>query len=396
MKLSELRPAGYNPRTISDTALAGLEKSIERFGLVQPIVWNQKTKTVVGGHQRIKALENQGETEADVVIVSLPKKEERALNVALNSQAISGEFTKDIDALLDEIKIDVPDIYEDLLLEELRIETTPEEVEEDEVPEPPEEAVTKPGDLWLLGDHRLLCGDSTKAEDVERVMAGERADLLSTDPPYSVSYTGENRPIHGGKESGKDWTFAYREIDIKDFAQFIDCFFKSCLLSISENAPLYIWHAHMQQPLIASAFENHDLLLHQILVWVKPTSIFGHCYYRWKHEPCAFGWRKGHKPKTGHANLETVWEINWEGKNRVVGNEHPTQKPLEIFAIPMRQHTNDGDVVLEPFSGSGSQLIAAEQLNRRCRAIEISPIFVDVAVKRWENLTGKKAKLSKK
>lgn len=149
----------------------------------------------------------------------------------------------------------------------------------------------------------------------------------------------------------------------------------------------------MQQPVIAATFERHGLLLHQVIVWVKPTATFGHCFYRWRHEPCAYGWRRGHKPDHGLGKLETVWEVDWEGKSRVVGNEHPTQKPLRLFEIPMEQHTKSKAVVLEPFSGSGSQLVAAEKLGRRCRAIELVPAFVDVAVRRWEEATGREAVL---
>lgn len=261
---------------------------------------------------------------------------------------------------------------------------------DDHGPEDPQDKPTSAlGDLWLLGNHRLLCGDSTSASDMVRLMAGDKAALLSTDPPYCVNYTGNDRPIYEGKPSGKDWTHVYREIDIKDLGQFLD----GALPHVNDEAGIYIWHAHVQQPVIAATFERHELLLHQILVWVKPTATFGHSYYRWRHEPCAFGWKRGHKPAHGFGLIESVWEVDWEGKSRVVGNEHPTQKPLRLFEIPMEQHTMPGDVILEPFSGSGSQLIAAEKLGRKCRAMEISPAFVDVALRRWEKATGKSATL---
>ena len=157
------------------------------------------------------------------------------------------------------------------------------------------------------------------------------------------------------------------------------------------DAAIYVWHAHVQQPVIAAAFEKHGLLLHQVLVWVKPTSTFGHSYYRWRYEPCAFGWKKGHKPNHGLGKLESVWEVDWEGKSRVVGNEHPTMKPLRLFEIPMEQHTQLGQIVLDTFSGSGSKILAAERLGRKCRALEIQPAFVDVAIRRWEKAAGKKA-----
>jgi DNA modification methylase len=147
----------------------------------------------------------------------------------------------------------------------------------------------------------------------------------------------------------------------------------------------------VQQTVLASVFEKHGILLHQVIVWVKPTGVFGHSFFRWRHEPCAFGWRKGSKPEHGVAQLDTVWECDWEGKGRIVGNEHPTQKPLRLFEIPMELHTAREDLVLEPFSGSGSQLVAAEKLGRRCRAIEIQPAFVDVAIRRWQKASGKDA-----
>jgi DNA modification methylase len=223
-------------------------------------------------------------------------------------------------------------------------------------------------------------------------MAGERARLFSTDPPYCVNYTGNDRPIHEGKPSGKDWSHVYREIDIKDLGAFMDGVFVACLPNVDPDAAMYVWHAHVQQPTIAAAFERHGLLLHQILVWVKPCATFGHCYYRWRHEPCAFGWRRGNMPKHGHGAMDTVWELDWEGKARIT-TFHPTSKPPRVFEIPMEQHTKRNDIVLEPFSGSGSQLIAAEKLVRRCFGMEIAPAFVDGTIKRWEQATGKKATL---
>ena len=216
---------------------------------------------------------------------------------------------------------------------------------------------------------------------------------MATDPPYCVQYTGNDRPIHEGKPSGKDWSRLYREVDIADLGVFLDAVFDACLPHLQEKAPLYCWHAHVQQPTIAAVFERHGLLLHQVVIWVKPTAVFGHSYFRWRHEPCAFGWVQGKKPDHGVAQLDSVWECDWEGKQRVVGNEHPTQKPTRLFEIPMELHTRPGGVVLEPFSGSGSQLIAAEKLHRKCRAIEIQPAFVDVALRRWQKATAKPAVL---
>jgi DNA modification methylase len=239
----------------------------------------------------------------------------------------------------------------------------------------------------LLGDHRLLCADSTNAKDVARLLDGEKAALCATDPPYLVDYTGE-RP----NDSGKDWTANYREIDIKDADSFFRRLFRNVISSVAPNAAIYCWHAHKRQALIARVWEDLGILDHQQIIWVKPTPVFGRVFWHFRHEPCLMGWVKGSQPRhDGDQSVNSVWEIDWEGKARIVGNEHPTQKPVEVFARPMRKHTKRGELCFEPFSGSGSQLIAAEQLDRRCYAIEISPVFCDVAVARWEQFTGRKA-----
>lgn len=253
--------------------------------------------------------------------------------------------------------------------------------------EPPVVAVTQPGDLWILGKHKLLCGDSTNPACVAQLMGSEKAALVATDPPYLVDYTGE-RP----NDSGKDWTVSYREIDITYADTFFRALFTNVLQVLAPHSAIYCWHAHKRQALIARVWEDLSILDHQQIVWVKPTPVFGRVFWHFRHEPCMMGWVQGSQPThDGDQSFNSVWEIDWEGKAWIVGNDHPTQKPVEIFARPMRKYTKIGDLCFEPFSGSGSQLIAAEQTNRRCYAMEISPIFVDVAVKRWELFTGKKA-----
>jgi len=223
-------------------------------------------------------------------------------------------------------------------------------------------------------------------------MGGDKAQIFSTDPPYCVNYTGNDRPIHDGKPSGKDWSHVYHEVDIADLGEFLDSAFTACLPHVADHAAIYVWHAHVQQPVIAAAFERHGLLLHQVVVWVKPTATFGHSYYRWRHEPCAFGWKKGNRPTHGVGKRDTIWEEDWDGKARIT-SFHPTSKPPRLFEIPMDQHTAPGAIVLEPFTGSGSQLIAAERLGRRFRGMELEPVFVDGTVGRWEQATGKTATL---
>ncbi len=400
VQIASLRPDPANPRTHDERNVAAIRASLERFGQAEPLVIQASTQRLIAGHGRLDGMKALGWKECEVVELDVDDLTATALGIAMNRTSDMSSFDLPaLSALLDTLRA------EDALT---GVGYTTEEIDEllrdlhgdpalpldDPGPgEPPVNPVSRPGDLIILGEQRILCGDSTKPADIQRVLAGEKAALLASDPPYCVDYTGNDRPIHDGKPSGKDWSALYREVDIKDLGAFMDGVFAACLPEIEDNAPVYVWHAHVQQPTIAAVFERHGLLLHQVLVWIKPTATFGHSYYRWRHEPCAFGWKKGHKPTHGYGDLETVWECDWEGKSRVVGNEHPTQKPLRLFEIPMEQHTTKGAIVLEPFSGSGTQILAAEKLGRRCRAVEISPAFVDVAVRRWQEATGKEARL---
>lgn len=222
-------------------------------------------------------------------------------------------------------------------------------------------------------------------------MDGEQAALVASDPPYLVDYSGE-RP----NGAGKDWSDKYREIEITDADGFFRSVFTNVLAVIAPHTAIYCWHAHKRQGLISGIWEELGILDHQSIIWVKPAAVFGRVFYHFRHEPCMMGWVQGSKPHhDGNHEHDSVWEMGWGDKARVSGNEHPTQKPVEIFARPMRKHTKKGSICFEPFSGSGSQLIAAEQTGRRCFAIELEPAFVDVAVRRWEAATGKTAVLQK-
>ncbi len=399
VEIGRLFGSPSNPR-INEAGVDPVAASLRRFGWRQPVV-AKPSGEVIAGNTRLKAARKLNLTHVPVVWFEGTDLEATAYAIADNRTHEFSEWDEPALAKLlqelraedslDGVGYEAADIDE--LLAELDDAGPNAEIEDPGPEEPPATPTSRRGDLWILGDHRILCGDSTSADDVRRLLGGETVALLSTDPPYCVNYTGKDRPIHDGKPSGKDWSHVYREVDIKDLGEFLDGVFKATLPHIAEGTAIYVWHAHVQQPTIAAVFARHGLLLHQVLIWVKPCAVFGHSYYRWRHEPCAFGWRQGSKPEHGVGQLDTVWECDWEGKQRVVGNEHPTQKPLRLFEIPMEQHTRRGDLVLEPFSGSGSQLIAAERLGRRCRAMEISPAFVDVAIRRWQKATGKDAVL---
>lgn len=388
----DLKPYDKNPR-LNDGAVDAVANSLREFGFRQPIVVDREGVIVVG-HTRWKAAQRLGLTQVPVHVAhELSPEQARAYRIADNQTASIADW--DMELLPDELsdlKIAGFDMAllgfsDDRLAELMAPPGTEGKTAADDVPEPPKEAITRPGDLWILGEHRLLCGDSTKAADVDRVMDGAKAALVATDPPYLVDYTGE-RP----NDTGKDWSASYREIDITDADSFFRGVFTNVLRVIAPHAAIYCWHAHKRQSLISRVWDDLGILDHQQVVWVKPTAVFGRVYWHFQHEPCMMGWVQGSQPAhDSDHEFTSVWEIDWEGKQRIVGNEHPTQKPVEIFARPMRKHTKPGAVCYEPFSGSGSQIIAAEQLGRRCRAMELEPVFVDVAVRRWEKFTGKKA-----
>jgi len=419
--LKDILPDEKHARNITDEALDGLRKSLETFGYVDLIIINKRNMRIVAGHQRFKVLTENNVKRVPCVIVDVDDMMQQAMSVSLNNQQIAGYFTAALIPVLEQLRQSMPDEYIDLRLQELREELNALEAESlgagktlpDDIPPVPKKAVTKKGDLWVLRKHRLLCGNSRDEQDVARLMDGEKARLLATDPPYMVDYTGLNRP-----NEGKDWTGIYHEIEIKDADAFMRDFLSLGLKYSHKSVPIYIWHADRRVQMIEEIIKELDILWHQTIVWVKPAIVMTFAVYPWRHEPCLFGWRKGSKPffrvsqkKIGSVWVvglmrsgdpespeyySDIWELDWQGKQRPPDIGHPTVKPTEIFAIPMRVHTRPGDICYEPFSGSGSQIIAAERLNRRCFAMELEPVFVDVAVRRWEEFTGNKAELCQK
>lgn len=390
--IESIKPYDRNPRR-NDAAVDAVARSITDYGFRQPIVLD-KDGVIVVGHTRWKAALKLGLKLVPVhVAAELTEAQARAYRIADNATASISTWNDELlPAELADLKaLDIDIRALGFSAEELAEWLAPPACEltgADDPVEPAKEAVTRAGDLWTLDRHRLLCGDSTNPEHVQRVMDGQKAALVATDPPYLVEYSGE-RP----NDSGKDWSATYHEIDITDADGFFRAVFTNILAVAGEGAAFYCWHAHKRQALIAKVWEDLGIVDHQQVVWVKPASVFGRVYWHFRHEPCMMGWRQGSQPPhDGKHEFDSVWEIDWAGKARFTG-EHPTTKPVEIFARPMRKHTKRGAVCFEPFSGSGSQIIAAEQLSRRCHAIEIEPVFVDVAVRRWQTLTGQDAVL---
>ena len=388
-----LNPA--NPRH-NDSAVPHVAASLRRFGWRQPLVCKPSGE-VIAGNTRLKAALSLGVDRVPVVRFEGTDIDATAYAIADNRTAEFASWDEPaLVRILEELRaedaldgVGYNDDDIDALLAQLEeTDDTEREIDDPGPGEPPEEPVSRTGDLWVLGDHRLLCGDSTKPEDVERVMAGEKAKLVATDPPYLVDYTGE-RP----NDSGKDWTATYREIDIQDADAFFRSVFENVLRVVAPKAAIYCWHAHKRTGLIQRLWEELGIIDHQQVIWLKPSAVFGRVYWHFRHEPCVMGWVKGSQPDhDGNHEFDSVWEVDWEGKARYSG-DHPTTKPVELFARPMRKHTRPRDICFEPFSGSGSQIIAGERTGRRVRAIEISPAFVDVAVRRWQEATGRDAVL---
>jgi DNA modification methylase len=374
------------------------------------LVWNKRTGNLVGGHQRLKVLVASGATEVDVSVVELSLEREKALNIALNK--ISGDWDqKKLAELLDELSktpdfdveitgFELPDIRA-LLAEQLTAVEDQEETFDvgaalaDDSP-----VVTQPGDLILLGrdprtQHRLLCGDSTDPEQVRLVMNGERAALFATDPPYLVNYTGCNHPGKR-KSANNDWSGSYcateetwddPELNPELYERFIAA---AVAEAIKPDAAWYCWHASRRQIMVEEAWTKAGAFVHQQIIWAKDRPILSYSWYSWQHEPCFFGWVRPNKPpRYCEEHRSTVWNVPTVAPG--TATEHPTSKPTLLFEIPMKQHTRPGEVCFEPFAGSGSQIIAAQKLRRRCNAIEISQKYCDVIVRRFIAFAGEQA-----
>ena len=379
-KISDISGAKYNPRKISDEAMGRLTKSLAEFGNIQPITWNARTGNVVGGHQRLKVYKAMGKTEVDVWAVDLDEQKEKAANIALNK--LSGEF--DMPMLKDILEeIDTGDLDMEITgfgMDEiaLMMEDAHPEVTEDEVPEVPVDAVTKLGDLWLLGEHRLLCGDSTSEADVSRLMNGEKADMVFTDPPYGVDYEGvTNDDLKGEK-----------------LRKFIYSCFVNVNLNLRDGANYYIWHSdiHAYEFIGAVRDVGWRQAKPPTIQWVKDSLVLSQGDYHSRNEPCLYGWKEGkNRQRVEDRTQDTIWEYPKPKKS----DGHPTMKPIKLCERAIKNSSKLGWLIIDTFLGSGSTLIAAEQLGRKCYGMEISPNYCDVIVKRWENLTGKKATLAK-
>lgn len=393
-----LNPA--NPRD-NDEAVPHVLASLRRFGWQQPIV-ARPSGEVIAGNTRLKAALEMGQEHVPVVWFQGTDLDAAAYGIADNRTSEFATWDEPaLGAILEALRaedglegVGYSEAEIDELLARLDAETgTGQEVDDPGPQEPPEQPVTCKGDLWLLGDHKLLCGDSTHAGDVKKLMGVEKAHLLATDPPYLVDYTGGNHPPSSYNRPGtanKDWD-AYK--DPESSVAFFKGYLELALAHCVPDVPIYQWHATRRQALVEQAWQELGLLVHQTVVWVKSRAVLTRSMLMWRHEPCFFGWHQGDMPAKDRRpppNETTVWEVDQVGQQDGI---HPTQKPTMLFEMPIQWHTRKGEICLEPFSGSGTQIMAAEKLARRCYAIEQAPGFVDAAIERWQKATGKEATL---
>lgn len=380
IKIKDLQPADYNPRTIDEQALEGLKASITRFGLVEPIIINERTGNIVGGHQRLKALQDLGEKETEVVVVDLDDQEERALNITLNNPAIQGDFTDGLQDLLADLDSSFPDFAE-LRLGDLQ-EWTPLDDEPGSGGDPggddlPKQVETrcKPGDVWILGDHRLLCGDANDTDSIERLLHGKRVAMIFTDPPYGIDLDTDFTSMDKGKK--------YKKVEGDDTP-----FDPSPLLEEFQDVPeIILWGADYYSERILHRNDG------SFFVWDKTGGGAGpnSDYDKMFGSNFELAWsKKRHKRQ--------ILPILWKGIFGLAAEDtkkriHPTQKPTALVSFFLSRFTKDGDLIFDPYAGSGSTLIAAESLSRSAYLVEIDPEYCDLIIARWEDYTGETARI---
>ena len=374
-----------NVRKHGDQNLAAIKASLVRFGQQKPIVVNQDG-VVVAGNGTLMAARALNWTTIKAIRTNLAGSEATAFAIADNRTAELAEWDESaLHQQLAAIAIDDEELlaatgFDEKELAKLAAAHAPEVIE-DEVPPLPAEPITQPGDLWLLGKHRLLCGDSTKAEDIKRLMDGQRADLMLTDPPYNVDYTGKTKDaLKVTNDSMGDG----------DFRKFLVACFSAAFDAMKPGASFYVFHADSEGYNFRGAIHDCQQKVRQCLVWVKNVLVMGRQDYQWQHEPCLYGWKDG-AAHGWYSDRKQTTLLHFDRPTR--SEDHPTMKPIALFAYLMGNSTAPQGLAYDPFLGSGTTLIAAEQLGRTCYGMEISPAYCDVIVKRWETLTGQTATL---
>lgn len=386
--IEKLIPYAKNSRTHSDEQVAQIAASIKEFGFNNPVLVD-KGDVIIAGHGRVMAARKCGLTEVPCIRLGhLTETQRKAYIIADNRLALNAGWDNELLTIeLNELLAD--DFALEILgfdLDELKalldpLEPTVGLTDEDAVPEVPDEPKTKLGDIYRLGRHRLMCGDSTSIDALEKLCDGQLVDMWLTDPPYNVAYEGKTKDA---------LTIKNDSMDDDQFRQFLRDSYTAADIVMKPGAVFYIWHADSEGYNFRGAAKDAGWTVRQCLIWKKSSLVMGRQDYHWKHEPCLYGWKEG----AGHLwaadrKQTTILEFDKPHRN----GEHPTMKPVGLFEYQMLNNTKGGDQVLDSFGGSGTTLIAAEKNGRIGRIMELDPKYCDVIVKRWEDFTGLKAEL---
>ena len=380
--IGDLRPAAYNPRKklkAGDKEYEKIKNSIQEFGYVEPIIVNYDM-TVIGGHQRLTVLKDLGYTEVECVVLHIEDEHKvKALNIALNK--ITGAWNEQLlaDLLVDLQSADFnTDLtgFEPAEIDQLFSKVHNKKITEDDFDvgaELQKPTIAQAGDLWLLGQHRIICGDALLPESYVKLMDGKKANLVLTDPPYNVNVEETAGKIKNDNMSDED------------FYKFLFAAFVNMEQNMEADASIYVFHADSKGLIFRQAFHDAGFYLSGCCIWKKDRLVLGRSPYQWQHEPCLFGWKVGGKHQWySDRKQTTIWEYDRPTSSK----DHPTMKPIALMAYPIQNSCMSNCIVLDPFSGSGSTLIACEQTNRICYGIELDEKFVDVTVARYIKQTG--------
>ena len=382
-----------------------LEASLDKYGAGRSVLVDRHDRVIAGnktveaaraaGMESITVIETDGSSLVAVRRGDLDlKKDKKARELAIADNRVGEldlEWNPEVLATLD---VDLKQFWNENELNSLlkgfrSADFAAPEPKLDQAAELQKKWKTARGQIWEIGGHRLMCGDSTKGSDVAALMDGNTAKLCATDPPYLVSYDAKNHPSKDFSDGkNKDWKGRYADKQkTEPLGPFYEAFLRQALAVCEADAAIYVWHASQRQIEVEKAMRACGILVHQQIIWVKNKPVLTHSFYMWQHEPCFFGWKQGNKPKRNPGDFPTtVWQINVPILPGVE-SRHPTEKPIQLFVTPILLHTQSGDVCYEPFSGSGTHLCAAENTGRRCFATEIEPAFVAVALERLSEMS---------
>jgi site-specific DNA-methyltransferase (adenine-specific) len=401
--IKDLKSDHKNARKRTDRSAKLIAESLQRYGAARSIVIDEDNRILAGngtiegakaaGIKNIRVIETDGTEIIAVKRTGLSEDEKIGLALADNRTSDLSDWDKDMLQQLSAEHDLAPWFDADDLAEILgEAEQLPAEglTDADDVPEAPEEPVTKLGDLWVLGDHRLLCGDSTDTVALERLIEGKPADLWLTDPPYNVALGMNESPEEAKKRNRRTDGKVVKNDSMSDpaFRQFLVDVYTAANCFLKPGGVFYIWHADSEGYNFRGAAHDIGWKIRQCLIWRKSSLVMGRQDYQWMHEPCLYGWTEG-AAHTWNSDRKqtTVLEFDKPSRNK----EHPTMKPVDLFQYQMANSTKPGNIVLDSFGGSGTTMIAAERINRKARLMELDPRYCDVIIKRWEDFTGKKA-----